>query len=139
MGARLDARSGESCWTARRAAALTAGDSNHAQAVVPLSDVVAAAPAARGVGARRPPPRSRRRRRSSASQIGADGELARYPKVLEYFQQLAKQTDRVRYEQIGKTTMGHPYVLVTISSPENLKRFDAAGGDQPAAGRSARR
>jgi hypothetical protein len=56
--------------------------------------------------------------------IGADGELARYPKVLEYFQHLAKQTDRVRYEEIGKTTMGNSFALVTISSPANLKRFD---------------
>jgi hypothetical protein len=56
--------------------------------------------------------------------IGADGELARYPKVLEYFQHLSKQTDRVRYEELGKTTNGHPYVLVTISSPANLKRLD---------------
>ena len=56
--------------------------------------------------------------------IGADGELARYPKVLEYFQHLARQTDRVRYEEIGKTTMGNSYALVTISSPANLKRFD---------------
>ena len=56
--------------------------------------------------------------------IGADGELARYPRVLEYFQHLAKQTDRVRYEEIGKTTMGNSFALVTISSPANLKRFD---------------
>jgi Zinc carboxypeptidase len=56
--------------------------------------------------------------------IGADGELARYPKVLEYFQHLAKTTDRVKYEEIGKTTMGNAYALVTISSPANLKRFD---------------
>jgi hypothetical protein len=56
--------------------------------------------------------------------IGADGELARYPRVLEYFQHLAKQTDRVRYEEIGKTTMGNSFAMVTISSPANLKRFD---------------
>jgi hypothetical protein len=56
--------------------------------------------------------------------IGADGELARYPKVLEYMQHLAKTTDRVKYEQIGTTTMGNPYALVTISSPENLARLD---------------
>ena len=40
-------------------------------------------------------------------KIGADGELARYPKILEYFQLLAKQTDRVKYEELGKTTMGN--------------------------------
>jgi hypothetical protein len=57
-------------------------------------------------------------------KIGTDGELARYPRVLEYLQHLAKTTDRVRYQELGKTTMGHPYVLVTISSPENLARLD---------------
>src|SRR5215216_5941115 len=57
-------------------------------------------------------------------KIGSDGELARYPKILEYFQVLAKQTDRVKYEELGKTTMGNSYPLLRISSPENLKKFD---------------
>src|SRR5918993_4651321 len=57
-------------------------------------------------------------------KIGTDGELARYPKILEYFQQIAKQTDRVKYEEIGKTTMGNSYALLRISSPQNLARFD---------------
>jgi hypothetical protein len=57
-------------------------------------------------------------------KIGADGELARDPKILEYFQLLAKQTDRVKYEELGKTTMGNSYPLLRISSPENLKKFD---------------
>ena len=57
-------------------------------------------------------------------EIGADGELARYPKVLEYFQAIAKSTDRVTFEVIGKTTMGHDYALLKISSPQNLARFD---------------
>src|SRR4029079_12832980 len=55
---------------------------------------------------------------------GTDGELARYPKILEYFQLLAKQTDRVKYEEIGKTTMGNSYALLRISSPQNLANFD---------------
>ena len=55
---------------------------------------------------------------------GADGELARYPNVLEYFQLIAKSTDRVKYEEIGKTTMGNSYALVRISSPQNLAKFD---------------
>ena len=45
-------------------------------------------------------------------KIGADGELARYPKILEYFQLLAKQTDRIKYEELGKTTMGNSYPLL---------------------------
>ena len=57
-------------------------------------------------------------------KIGADGELARYPKILEYFQLLARQTNRVKYEELGKTTMGNSYPLLRISSPENLAKFD---------------
>lgn len=56
--------------------------------------------------------------------IGTDGELARYPKILEYFALLAKQTDRVTIETLGQTTMGRDYALLRISSPENLARFD---------------
>jgi len=55
---------------------------------------------------------------------GTDGELARYPKILEYFQLIAKSTDRVKYEELGKTTMGNSYALLRISSPQNLARFD---------------
>src|ERR1700741_2131873 len=57
-------------------------------------------------------------------KIGADGELARYPKILEYFQTIAKTTDRVKYEEIGKTTKGNSYALLRISSPQNLAKFD---------------
>jgi hypothetical protein len=57
-------------------------------------------------------------------KIGADGELARYPKILEYFQLLARQTNRIKYEELGKTTMGNSYPLLRISSPENLAKFD---------------
>jgi hypothetical protein len=57
-------------------------------------------------------------------EIGADGELARYPKIVEYLQHLAKTTNRVKFEEIGKTTMGNPYVLTTISAPENLAKLN---------------
>ena len=55
--------------------------------------------------------------------IGADGELARYPKIVEYLALLSKTTSRVTFEELGKTTMGNPYVLATISSPENLAKL----------------
>ena len=57
-------------------------------------------------------------------RMGTDGELARYPKILEYFQLLSKTTDRMKYQEVGKTTMGNPYVLATISAPENLAKLD---------------
>ena len=55
---------------------------------------------------------------------GTDGELARYPKVVEYLQHLAKTTDRVKFEVVGKTTMNNDYVLAVISTPQNLARLD---------------
>ena len=57
-------------------------------------------------------------------EIGTDGELARYPKVLEYLQHLADRSDRVELEHRGTTTNGHPYVLAKFSSTSNLDRLD---------------
>src|SRR2546426_3212142 len=55
---------------------------------------------------------------------GDDRKLASWAKVVEYFQKLAAASDRVKFEEIGKSTMGAPFVYVTISAPENLKRLD---------------
>ena len=55
---------------------------------------------------------------------GTDGELARYPKVVEYLRHLAKTTERVKFEVVGKTTMNNDYVLAVISSPQNLAKLD---------------
>ena len=57
-------------------------------------------------------------------QLGTDGEMARYPKVLDYLQHVAASSDRVLYEVLGKTTEGSDYVLLKISSPENLSRLE---------------
>jgi hypothetical protein len=55
---------------------------------------------------------------------GDDRKLASWAKVVEYFQKLAAASDRVKFEEIGKSTMGAPFVYATISSPENLKRLN---------------
>ena len=57
-------------------------------------------------------------------EIGTDGELARYPRILEYLQLLADRSDRITFEQRGTSTLGNPYVLTTISAPHNLARLD---------------
>ena len=56
--------------------------------------------------------------------IGTDGELAKYPRVLEYMRHLTANSNRVHYEELGKTAMGNPYVMVRFSSPENLSNLD---------------
>src|SRR5213082_3627882 len=55
---------------------------------------------------------------------GDDRKLASWAKVVEYFQKLAASSDRVKLEEIGKSTMGAPFVYATISAPENLKRLN---------------
>src|SRR5262245_14628658 len=55
---------------------------------------------------------------------GDDRKLASWSQVVDYFKQLAASSDRVRFEELGKSTMGAPFVMATISAPENLARLD---------------
>ena len=55
---------------------------------------------------------------------GDDRKLASWNQVLQYFEALAKTSDRVKFETLGKSTLGKPFVLATISDPQNLARLD---------------
>lgn len=55
---------------------------------------------------------------------GDDRKLASWNQVIAYFEALAKSSDRVKFEELGKSTMGQPFVMATISAPENLARLD---------------
>ncbi|MBV9956955.1 MAG: hypothetical protein JO360_00985, partial [Acidobacteria bacterium] len=55
---------------------------------------------------------------------GDDRKLASWQQVLDYFKKLDAASDRVRFEELGKSTMGRPFVLATISAPENLARLE---------------
>src|SRR6185503_11629434 len=52
---------------------------------------------------------------------GDDRKLASWASIVEYFKKLDAASDRVIFQEIGKTTMGAPFVYATISSPENLR------------------
>jgi len=56
--------------------------------------------------------------------VGAEKKLARWDKIVEYLQLVAKGSDRVLFQEIGKSTQNHPFVLMVISSPANLKNID---------------
>src|SRR5262249_45729146 len=66
-----------------------------------------------------PPPET-----SLGFKIGEDRKLARWDQFLAYFGELAKASDRIKLDTLGKTTLGRPFVVATISSAENLKRLD---------------
>ncbi|HZE72720.1 MAG TPA: M14 metallopeptidase family protein [Pyrinomonadaceae bacterium] len=55
---------------------------------------------------------------------GDDRKLASWNQVLTYFGKLAQASDRVKFEALGKSTMDKPFVMATISAPENLARLD---------------
>src|SRR5688500_9844548 len=52
-----------------------------------------------------------------------DRKLASWASIVDYFKKLDTASDRMIFEEIGKTTMGAPFVYATISSPENLKNL----------------
>lgn len=54
---------------------------------------------------------------------GDDRKLASWAQVVDYFKKLDAASDRMVFEEIGKTTMGAPFVYATVSSPENLKNL----------------
>ncbi len=54
---------------------------------------------------------------------GDDRKLASWAQVVDYFKKLDAASGRMVFEEIGKTTMGAPFVCATISSPENLKNL----------------
>jgi len=51
---------------------------------------------------------------------GADRKLADWTQLTAYFKKLSGESDRIRYNEVGKTTEGRPFITVTISAPENL-------------------
>jgi Zinc carboxypeptidase len=55
---------------------------------------------------------------------GDDRHLAGWAQTVEYYRRLAAASPRVRFEELGKSTMGAPFVLATISAPENLARLE---------------
>ncbi|MDQ3321762.1 MAG: hypothetical protein M3525_04905, partial [Acidobacteriota bacterium] len=55
---------------------------------------------------------------------GDDRKLASWTQVVDYFQKLAKASDRVQFQEIGKSTNGNPFVYATISTPANLKNLE---------------
>lgn len=57
-------------------------------------------------------------------QMGAEGQIINFFDGLEYYQLLAKKSDRIQYTELGKTTDGAPFVLLYISAPENLARLE---------------
>lgn len=55
---------------------------------------------------------------------GEDRKLPDWPTLVRYFRALADASDRVDLKELGKSTLGAPFLALVISSPQNLKRLD---------------
>lgn len=53
-------------------------------------------------------------------EVGQDGNYTSWEREIEYFERIAAESDRVDMKIIGQSTLGNPFVLLTISAPENL-------------------
>ncbi|MBK5296266.1 MAG: hypothetical protein JJE40_03845, partial [Vicinamibacteria bacterium] len=62
--------------------------------------------------------------------MGAGPRLPSWDRTVEYLRTLARASPRVRVDEVGKTTGGRPYLLVTISTPDTLKALPEARAAQ---------
>jgi hypothetical protein len=56
--------------------------------------------------------------------IGADRTVLDWDRVVGYFQALAKSSDKIKVEELGKSTEGRPFLAATIADAETLKHLD---------------
>ena len=60
--------------------------------------------------------------------MGAEGRLAHWDRMVDYFTLVGERSSRVAVRELGRTTLGHPYLLAAISAPEtiaDLPRYQA--------------
>jgi len=57
-------------------------------------------------------------------QLGSDRNIARWDKIVEYYKLLEKQSGKLKVINMGPSTMGNPFLVAIISSPNNLANLD---------------
>jgi hypothetical protein len=57
-------------------------------------------------------------------EMGADRMLARWDKLVEYYDLLGEASDRIQVVHMGPSTLGNPFLSIFVSAPENLARLD---------------
>ena len=57
-------------------------------------------------------------------EMGADRQLAHWDQLVEYYRHLDEASPRLRLREMGPATNGEPYVVLFVSSEENLSRLE---------------
>jgi hypothetical protein len=56
--------------------------------------------------------------------VGADNKLARWDGIVEYMRLAEGASPRVHVRQLGKTTLGNPFIAVEISAADTMARIE---------------
>jgi len=57
-------------------------------------------------------------------EMGADRVLHPWSRMVAYYRELERTSDRIKVVELGQSTEGRPFLALFISSPENLARLD---------------
>ncbi len=57
-------------------------------------------------------------------QMGEDRKIARWDKIVEYFQMLEQRSGAIKVTDMGPSTMGNPFLFVIITSPDNMANLE---------------
>jgi hypothetical protein len=57
-------------------------------------------------------------------RMGTDGQLADWPSIQKYFEQVASKSNRVRTLVAGLSTEGRAMMAAIVSAPENIRRLN---------------
>ncbi len=56
--------------------------------------------------------------------MGADRQLVRWDEMLPYYEMIGERSDRIEVRDVGTSTRGLPFLVIFVSSPENLANLD---------------
>jgi hypothetical protein len=56
-------------------------------------------------------------------QLGSDRKMARWDKIVDYYYLIGKESDKLKVIDMGPSTEGNPFLVVIISSAENLSNL----------------
>ena len=57
-------------------------------------------------------------------EIGADRKLANWDQLTAYYERVARSSPRVKVDTLGSTTLGRPFIMLTITSEANQGRLN---------------
>ena len=57
-------------------------------------------------------------------KLGSDRKIARWEKIVSYFYKLQEESPIIKVKNMGPSTEGNPFLMVLITSEENMKNLD---------------